>query len=115
MRNFVPRSVSIPLQIESNYFKMEPCEHSGSRRQGSGAKSSCHWLEKGSLMQINLNGRMKTVAGEINLKNLIEQFCLDTRHVIAQVNGSTIKNPQWKGHWLKTGDSVELIHFVGGG
>ena len=66
-------------------------------------------------MTITLNGRSHTIAESASLQKLIEQFCRDTRHVIAEVNGAIVKNPQWPQRRLQPGDTVELINFVGGG
>ena len=66
-------------------------------------------------MKITVNGQEKEIPTKINLKNLIEQFCKDTRHVIAEVNGEIVKSPTWKNKELAAGDTIELINFVGGG
>ena len=66
-------------------------------------------------MNIIVNGRQQKIDTTANLKTLIEHSCCDTRHVIAEVNGTIVKNPQWNKQALKNGDVVELVHFVGGG
>lgn len=66
-------------------------------------------------MQITINGRQKELEDALNLKNIIHQFCKDTEHVIAEVNGQIVKRQQWPQQVLKSGDKVELINFVGGG
>lgn len=66
-------------------------------------------------MNIMLNGKQKEISSPMNLKNLIEQFCKNTNHVIAELNGSIVKNHQWKDRILKEGDTLELVNFVGGG
>ena len=66
-------------------------------------------------MKIILNGQSRECAESARLKSIIEQFCQDTRHVIAEVNGAIVKNPQWSAHTLSDGDTIELVNFVGGG
>jgi thiamine biosynthesis protein ThiS len=66
-------------------------------------------------MKITLNGQSKEFSKSITLKNIIEQFCKDTHHVIAEVNGTIVKSPQWAEEILNEGDTVELVNFVGGG
>ena len=66
------------------------------------------------MIKIILNGQEKNIS-PINLKGLIEQFCKETAHVIAEVNGEIIKSHAWSDKKLSAGDSVELINFVGGG
>ena len=66
-------------------------------------------------MKIILNGQKKDIAKPTNLKNLIEQFCKNTNHVIAELNGTIVKNHEWQAKMLKEGDALELVNFVGGG
>ena len=66
-------------------------------------------------MKIILNGQTKECPESIRLKGVVEQFCQDTRHVIAEVNGTIIKNTQWSQRTLSDGDTIELVNFVGGG
>ena len=66
-------------------------------------------------MKIILNGKPQELGQNLHLKNLIDQFCKDTRHVIAEVNGTIVKSNQWEQKSLTDGDTIELINFVGGG
>lgn len=66
-------------------------------------------------MKITLNGQFKEISGAANLQNIIEQFCKDTLHVIAEVNGDIIKRQQWTQRQISEGDTVELVNIVGGG
>ena len=70
-------------------------------------------------MKVSLNGKEKNLNQTINLKQVIEQFCLQackqSNRVIAEVNGEIIKSPNWDQRILKDGDKVELVSFVGGG
>ena len=66
-------------------------------------------------MNLILNGRRKEVAGPVTLDKLIETFCTNKRHVIAEVNGTVIKDPRWPSVNIAEGDEIELVNFVGGG
>ncbi len=66
-------------------------------------------------MKIMLNGKQKEISSPMSLKNLVEQFCKNTNHVIAELNGAIVKNHQWADRILKEGDALELVNFVGGG
>ena len=66
-------------------------------------------------MQITINGQQKEFSPSLNLKTIIDQFCQETKHVIAEVNGDIVKNTQWENKTLANGDTVELVNFVGGG
>ena len=66
-------------------------------------------------MKITLNGQNKELATSQNLHQIIEQFCKQSKHVIAEVNGHIIKSPRWTATTIKNGDTIELVSFVGGG
>jgi len=66
-------------------------------------------------MKITLNGNIQELTSSQDLKNLIGQSCPNTHHIIAEVNGSIIKQPQWSDTLIKDGDTIELLNFVGGG
>lgn len=67
------------------------------------------------MMQITLNGKVKNFEETLSLKSIILQFCRDTEHVIAEVNGQIVKSQKWNEQSIKNGDKIELINFVGGG
>ena len=66
-------------------------------------------------MKITLNGKEREIPKEATLQHLIEQFCKDPAHVIAELNGSIIKKDQWTGRTIQDRDTLELVNFVGGG
>ena len=56
-------------------------------------------------MRIIINGKEETIVSSTNLRNLIEQFCKDQRHVIAELNGAIVRNPEWDKYNLKDGEA----------
>lgn len=66
-------------------------------------------------MKIILNGQEREISESSTLKNTIEQFCRDRKHVIAELNGQIVKSQTWDTQTLKNGDALELVNFVGGG
>lgn len=66
-------------------------------------------------MKITLNGQEKQLDASPTLRQIIEQFCKQRTHVIAEINGEIIKSPQWEKTSLKDGDTIELVSLVGGG
>ena len=66
-------------------------------------------------MNITLNGRSEELKAHYTLKKIINQFCVDQRRVIAEVNGEVIKPVLWDNTAIKDGDTVELVNLVGGG
>ena len=70
---------------------------------------------KSDSMKIIINGRPNHLETSANLKKLVEQLCKNSSHVIAELNGTIVKNQDWEKHHLKDGDMLELVNFVGGG
>ena len=66
-------------------------------------------------MKITLNGQKKDIPSLVNLKTIVDQFCKDSNHVIAELNGAIVKSRDWTKAILKDGDTLELVNFVGGG
>ena len=66
-------------------------------------------------MKIIVNGQHKDIDSSVNLRILIEKFCKNPARVIAELNGTVVKNQEWEKRNLKEGDTLELVNFVGGG
>ncbi len=67
--------------------------------------------------QINivLNGEPATVPPGTCLTGLIQILGLNPGQVAIELNRQIIKREQWNDWSLKSGDQVEVVHFVGGG
>ncbi len=46
---------------------------------------------------------------------LLHQLGLDERSVVVELNRKIIRRTEMESLFLKKGDSIELVHFVGGG
>ena len=66
-------------------------------------------------MKIILNGKEKDITATTTLKHLIEELCRNPKYIIAELNGSVVKDHSWENQTLRDGDSLELVNFVGGG
>lgn len=66
-------------------------------------------------LTLTLNGEPKRVTGAATLADLLGQLGLDPRAVVVELNRNIVRRPQLAGTRLQDGDSVELVHFVGGG
>jgi len=62
-----------------------------------------------------VNGEARTIAAPATLENLLTSLQLDPRMVVVELNREIVRRPQLGSIQLKSGDSVELVHFVGGG
>ncbi|MFT8319671.1 MAG: sulfur carrier protein ThiS [Bacillus sp. (in: firmicutes)] len=67
-------------------------------------------------MTINLNGKSVILpVGVETLADLLVLYELQNRIVVVELNKEIILKDQYTVSRLSEGDSVELIHFVGGG
>lgn len=66
-------------------------------------------------LEITLNGEPRRVAGPATLASLLATLGLDPRAVVVELNRAIVRRPRLAETPLASGDSVELVHFVGGG
>ncbi len=67
-------------------------------------------------MEIKLNGEMVALQDEVKtVKGLLAFYKLEDRLVIVEHNREIILKDQYESTFIKNGDEVELVHFVGGG
>ncbi len=67
------------------------------------------------MLKIVLNGKETEFQTIPNLKSLINQYCPERQHVIAELNGQIINKQIWEVTPITTGDTIELVNMVGGG
>lgn len=66
-------------------------------------------------MRIVVNGDERRVPGPASLLDLLTHLELDPRTVVVELNREIVRRPRLGETPLAEGDSVELVHFVGGG
>jgi thiamine biosynthesis protein ThiS len=66
-------------------------------------------------LQIIVNGDERRVPGPATLLDLLAHLGLDPRTVVVELNREIVRRPRLGETSLGEGDSVELVHFVGGG
>ena len=65
-------------------------------------------------MKLRVNGEIEDI-GNSNLSQAIEDMGLDPSRVAVELNGKIVPRADFKSTVLKDGDSLEIVHFVGGG
>ena len=65
-------------------------------------------------MILRINGETKYF-DEIYLSDIIIKSDLDPTRVAVELNGTIIPRADFRTTSLKDGDSLEIVHFVGGG
>lgn len=66
-------------------------------------------------MNIIFNGKSREVQDSINIQELLDQMQLDCMQVVVEHNNIIIPRQRLAETPLNNGDTLEVIHFVGGG
>jgi sulfur carrier protein len=67
-------------------------------------------------VNFQLNGRQVEVPIEIDsVEKLLAHYDLQSRIAVVEVNKEIVKKEEYESRRLSNGDTVEIIHFVGGG
>ncbi|HSR90120.1 MAG TPA: sulfur carrier protein ThiS [Gemmatimonadales bacterium] len=66
-------------------------------------------------LTLTVNGEPRAIEGPATLADLLHQLDLDARMVVVELNREIVRRPRLADTGLQNGDSVELVHFVGGG
>ncbi|MDX2120309.1 MAG: sulfur carrier protein ThiS [Gemmatimonadota bacterium] len=68
-----------------------------------------------SQVRLLVNGDPRSVPAPATVAELLAHLGLDARMVVVEVNREIIRRPRHQEVTLRDGDTVELVHFVGGG
>ena len=66
-------------------------------------------------IDITINGERRAVAAGATLLELLASLELDPRVVVVEHNRAIVRRPRLSAVTVTEGDSIELVHFVGGG
>ena len=66
-------------------------------------------------MKIIFNGKPRELQASITIQEFLDQLQLDCTQVVVEHNRSIITRQRLEDTLLNNGDSLEVIHFVGGG
>jgi len=66
-------------------------------------------------MQLTINGAPRTVRGAESVAQLLAELELDPRAVVVELNREIVRRPALAATAIRDGDTVEIVHFVGGG
>jgi sulfur carrier protein len=68
----------------------------------------------GAAVNITINGEAATI-DPLSVQAYLEQLGIDPRRVAVELNREILPKGAYLGTTLKDGDSIEIVHFVGGG
>lgn len=66
-------------------------------------------------MQITVNGENISIKQEISIKGYLLSKEIAPKTVVVEHNEIITDRNLWESTFIKNGDSLEIIHFVGGG
>jgi sulfur carrier protein len=66
-------------------------------------------------MTLFINGEEKSFADSLSLTQLVELLGMKGDRVAVELNREIVPRAQWTETYLKDGDHLEIVHFVGGG
>ena len=67
------------------------------------------------MISIRLNGESREVPEGLNLPALLEWLKLPVDRVAVERNRAIVPRAQWATTLIEASDSLEVVHFVGGG
>ena len=68
-----------------------------------------------TVMTLTLNGESRAFDGPLSVAELLAGLGLDTRKVAVERNEEIVPRSRYAETWLGSGDSLEIVHFIGGG
>ena len=66
-------------------------------------------------MELTVNGDQLSLEGPMTVRRLIEHLGLDRGPVAVEQNGQVVPRADHGSTELADGDTIEIVHFVGGG
>lgn len=69
----------------------------------------------GEQIRIRLNGEERSVPTGLDVADLLERVGVDRREVVVERNREILRRDELEDVSVEEGDTLELVHFVGGG
>ncbi len=66
-------------------------------------------------MRIRLNGKDREVHGGHTVRSLLDELELNPGMVVVELNRDILERDRYADVPVREGDTIELVHFVGGG
>jgi len=72
-------------------------------------------MSEGATVQVRLNGDTRAVEPGHTIRSLIESLGLRPALVVVELNREILSRDSYAETPVNEGDTIELVHFVGGG
>ena len=66
-------------------------------------------------MQVIINGESKIVSDQLNAKQLLQELGIAEQKLALEINQEIVPRSTLTEHIIQPGDSIEIIHAIGGG
>jgi sulfur carrier protein len=66
-------------------------------------------------MNVTINGSPREVPDDLTIKDLVVHLGLGDGPVAVEINREIVPRAQHASHKVAGGDTIEIVHFVGGG
>ena len=72
-------------------------------------------MKKIKKIKIKVNGKVRTVQDKTNLYKLVKNLKIPIKKVAIELNQEIIDKKKLNKIILRNNDSIEIVHFIGGG
>ena len=72
-------------------------------------------MKKNNKIKIKLNGKSSTIDKNISLKKYINTIKIPIKKVVIELNHQIVDKNRLNKIKLKNKDTIEIVHFIGGG
>ena len=72
-------------------------------------------MKKIKKINIKLNGKKTNVDDQISLNKILKNFNIPTNKVAIELNKEIVNKKKLSSIKIRSNDSIEIVHFIGGG
>lgn len=83
--------------------------------ENSGNQTNLQSAKKRSHMKLVINGETREFASALTISALLTALGMKSDRVAVEVNRELVPRSRWSTTELSDGDTLEIVHFVGGG
>ena len=67
------------------------------------------------MLALTINAEPRKYPGQLSVADLVARLELDVRKVAVELNREIVPRSTYASVWLRSGDCLEIVHFIGGG
>jgi len=72
-------------------------------------------MSEATTIRVRLNGQERDVGADHSVRSLLESLHLEPALVVVELNREILARESYAETAIQDGDTIELVHFVGGG